>query len=86
MTPQGENTPAGESVLVPASGAVHRLDCQLHDGPANIPSICSCGADPLAEPISNGSEFPSKDAERGYRAGFLDGRRHQNRKRREASR
>jgi hypothetical protein len=39
----------------------HFSNCALHNGPAMVPGICSCGADPGMDPIRYGSEFPQDE-------------------------
>jgi hypothetical protein len=51
---------------------VHKSDCRLHDGPAKVPGVCSCGADWRMDPISYGSEFPTEAAATAYAFGFKD--------------
>lgn len=36
----------------------HSSDCSLHNGPAEIPTPCDCGAEPGLTPEKYGSEFP----------------------------
>jgi hypothetical protein len=38
----------------------HASDCALHNGPAEIPEICSCGVDPYIHPLTYGSEYPDR--------------------------
>lgn len=38
----------------------HRSDCALHNGPAEEPGPCDCGADPGMTPERYGSEFPQE--------------------------
>jgi hypothetical protein len=45
----------------PASQPRHKSDCALHNGPAEEPKPCDCGADPEMTPEKYGSEFPAPE-------------------------
>lgn len=39
----------------------HASDCSLHNGPAEVPRPCDCGAEPGRTPEDYGSEFPKPE-------------------------
>lgn len=50
----------------------HYSDCELNNGPATLPRLCSCGVSPGFDPLAHNSEFPSQEEATAYRQGFND--------------